>query len=107
MEQALTHSIPSTPTWQRALSTTAQVNSCAASADGSRVVAAFAIAGSASGTVTLAYGAGHFYLFDNVASQVMWACPTSKMNWPMAIAASGRAIVGASDDGCVYYWARA
>lgn len=35
----MTQSIRSTPTWQRALSTTEQVNSCAVSADGSRVVA--------------------------------------------------------------------
>jgi outer membrane protein assembly factor BamB len=38
-EQALTQSIPCTPTWQRVLSTTEQVNSRALSADGSRVVA--------------------------------------------------------------------
>jgi WD40 repeat protein len=49
--------------------------------------------------------AGNFYLFDNVANRVLWSYPTSKMNWPMAIAANGRAIVGASDDGSVYYWA--
>ena len=48
--------------------------------------------------------AGHFYLFDNVANRVLWSYPTPMMNWPMAIAANGRAIVGASDDGCVYYW---
>ncbi len=51
--------------------------------------------------------AGNFYLFDNVANRVLWAYPTPKMNWPMAIAANGRAIVGASDDGRVYYWASA
>ena len=49
--------------------------------------------------------AGNFYLFDNVANRVLWSCPTPKMNWPMAIAANGQAIVGASDDGRVYYWA--
>src|SRR5690606_8191975 len=38
-EQVLTQSIPSKPTWQCALSTSEQVNSCAISADGSRVVA--------------------------------------------------------------------
>lgn len=51
--------------------------------------------------------AGNFYLFDNVANSALWACPTPKMNWPMAIAANGKAIVGASDDGRVYYWATA
>lgn len=51
--------------------------------------------------------AGNFYLFDNVANTVLWSWPTPKMNWPMAIAANGRAIVGASDDGRVYYWASA
>jgi hypothetical protein len=51
--------------------------------------------------------AGNFYLFDNVANRVLWAWPTPKMNWPMAIAANGRAIVGASDDGRIYYWASA
>jgi hypothetical protein len=51
--------------------------------------------------------AGNFYLFDNVANRLLWAYPTPMMNWPMAIAANGRAIVGASDDGCVYYWASA
>lgn len=49
--------------------------------------------------------AGNFYLFDNVANQLLWSYPTPKMNWPMAVAANGRAIVGASDDGHVYYWA--
>ena len=49
--------------------------------------------------------AGDFYLFDNVANRVLWSWPTPKMNWPMAIAANGKAIVGASDDGRVYYWA--
>lgn len=48
--------------------------------------------------------AGNFYLFDNVGNQVLWAYPTPMMNWPMAIAANGQAIVGASDDGSVYYW---
>jgi hypothetical protein len=51
--------------------------------------------------------AGNFYLFDNVANRVLWSYPTPKMNWPMAIAANGKAIVGASDDGRVYYWAGA
>lgn len=50
---------------------------------------------------------GNFYLFDNVANQPLWSYPTSKMNWPMAIAANGQAVVGASDDGHVYYWAGA
>lgn len=49
--------------------------------------------------------AGNFYLFDNVANRQLWSFPTPKMNWPMAIAANGKAIVGASDDGHVYYWA--
>lgn len=48
--------------------------------------------------------AGNFYLFDNVANRLLWSYPTPMMNWPMAIAANGQAIVGASDDGCVYYW---
>jgi outer membrane protein assembly factor BamB len=48
--------------------------------------------------------AGNFYLFDNVANRVLWSYPTRMMNWPMAIAANGKAIVGASDDGSVYYW---
>jgi hypothetical protein len=51
--------------------------------------------------------AGNFYLFDNVANQALWRYPTPMMNWPMAIAANGKAIVGASDDGSVYYWATA
>ncbi|MBB5207881.1 WD40 repeat domain-containing protein [Chiayiivirga flava] len=51
--------------------------------------------------------AGNFYLFDNIANSLLWSYPTPKMNWPMAIAANGRAIVGASDDGRVYYWAGA
>lgn len=51
--------------------------------------------------------AGNFYLFDNVANRVLWSYRTSKMNWPMALAANGQAIVGASDDGSVYYWASA
>jgi outer membrane protein assembly factor BamB len=51
--------------------------------------------------------AGNFYLFDNVANRVLWSFPTPMMNWPMAIAANGQAIVGASDDGSVYYWASA
>jgi hypothetical protein len=51
--------------------------------------------------------AGNFYLFDNVANRVLWGYPTPMMNWPMAIAANGQAIVGASDDGSVYYWASA
>jgi len=51
--------------------------------------------------------AGNFYLFDNVAGVPLWSFPTPMMNWPMAIAANGRAIVGASDDGRVYYWAAA
>ncbi len=50
--------------------------------------------------------AGNFYLFDNVANCVLWSYPTPMMNWPMAVAANGQAIVGASDDGSVYYWAR-
>lgn len=49
--------------------------------------------------------AGNFYLFDNVANRLLWSYPTTMMNWPMAIAANGQAIVGASDEGCVYYWA--
>lgn len=49
--------------------------------------------------------AGNFYLFDNAAGRLLWSCPTPMMNWPMAIAANGQAIVGASDDGSVYYWA--
>lgn len=49
--------------------------------------------------------AGNFYLYDNVANRLLWSYPTSKMNWPMAIAANGNAVVGASDDGRVYYWA--
>lgn len=49
--------------------------------------------------------AGNFYLFDNVAKRILWSYPTPKMNWPMAIAANGKAIVGAGDDGCLYYWA--
>lgn len=49
--------------------------------------------------------AGNFYLFDNVASAVLWSYPTNLMNWPMQIAADGRSVVGASDNGSVYYWA--
>lgn len=49
--------------------------------------------------------AGNFYLFDNVASAVLWSYPTDLMNWPMQIAADGRSVVGASDNGRVYSWA--
>ena len=49
--------------------------------------------------------AGNFYLFDNAAGVPLWSFATPMMNWPMAIAADGRAVVGASDDGSLYYWA--
>ena len=49
--------------------------------------------------------AGHSCLFDSVANRVSWSWPTSKVNWPMAIAANACAIVGAGDDGRVYSWA--
>lgn len=51
-------------------------------------------------------GAGNFYLFDNRADRVLWAYPTKLMNWPMQIAADARSVVGASDDGRVYYWSQ-
>lgn len=49
--------------------------------------------------------AGHFYLFDNAAGSIVWSRKTETMNWPMAIAGDGRAIVGGSDDGRLFYWA--
>lgn len=49
--------------------------------------------------------AGHFYLFDNTAGSLLWSQKTKTMNWPMAISADGRAIVGGSDDGRLFYWA--
>ena len=49
--------------------------------------------------------AGHFYLFDNSAGSLLWSQKTKTMNWPMAISADGRAIVGGSDDGRLFYWA--
>ncbi len=48
--------------------------------------------------------AGHFYLFDNASGTPAWSRETRTMNWPMAISANGRAIVGGSDDGSLYYW---
>jgi hypothetical protein len=50
--------------------------------------------------------AGHFYLLNNQESQVVWSYKTKTMNWPMAIARDGSAIVGGSDDGQLLYWAR-
>lgn len=49
--------------------------------------------------------AGNFYLFDNSTGGILWSRETQTMNWPMAISADGRAIVGASDDGRLFYWA--
>ncbi len=49
--------------------------------------------------------AGHFYMYDNATGEPVWSKETRTMNWPMAISADGRAIVGGSDDGSLYYWA--
>jgi WD40 repeat protein len=57
---------------------------------------------------------GHFYLIggivsapnSEVAATVQWQCTTGDMSWPVTISGDGSAIVGGSDDGSIYYFAR-
>lgn len=47
---------------------------------------------------------GHFYLFDPVTGALRWKFQTGNMSWPVVLAANGRAVVGGSDDSCIYYF---
>jgi hypothetical protein len=48
---------------------------------------------------------GHFYVFDRNGKD-RGIAETNMMNWPMQISADASAVVGGSDDGRVFYWAR-
>lgn len=55
---------------------------------------------------------GHFYLFSGITASgvpitgpiLRWVYETGNMSWPVVIAANGKAVVGGSDDTCVYYF---
>lgn len=47
-------------------------------------------------------GTGNFYLLDGTTLACIWTYPTSKMSWPIQIAANGAAVAAGSDDGSVY-----
>lgn len=55
---------------------------------------------------------GHFYLFSGIVSAgepmvaplLRWVFETGNMSWPVVISANGKAVVGGSDDTCVYYF---
>jgi hypothetical protein len=53
---------------------------------------------------TTAESAGNLYLFKVADGTTVIQQPTFMMNWPMQIAYDGSAVIGASDDGTVYYW---
>jgi len=48
--------------------------------------------------------AGNFYLYSGDGT-LLWQYATPLMNWPMVVAAGGKAVFGGSDDGSAYYWA--
>ncbi|WP_223788828.1 WD40 repeat domain-containing protein [Marinicella meishanensis] len=53
---------------------------------------------------TTTESAGNLYLFKVADGSTVIQQPTFMMNWPMQISRDGSAVVGASDDGTVYYW---
>ncbi|MEX0914310.1 MAG: hypothetical protein WD397_08805 [Wenzhouxiangellaceae bacterium] len=81
----MTSTIPSEPKWSCVPASGNQINTCAITPDES---------------------AGHVYLFDTAAGSIVWFRKTGTMNWPMAISGDGRAIVGGSGDGRLFYWAK-
>lgn len=51
-------------------------------------------------------GTGNFYLFavDGLTLSCQWSFATSKMSWPIAVAALGGAVAAGSDDGSAYFF---
>lgn len=49
-------------------------------------------------------GTGNFYLVDLLTRSCVWTYPTSRMSWPIAVAANGSGVAGGSDDANVYYF---
>lgn len=53
---------------------------------------------------------GHFYLYNLIQTGarpvlvLRWMFQTGNMSWPIAISARGNAVVGGSDDSCIYFF---
>lgn len=53
---------------------------------------------------TTTESAGNLYMFKVADGSTVINQPTFMMNWPMQISRDGSAVIGASDDGTVYFW---